>query len=83
MYKHFREIFVTPLLLDSVARGRGRFLFDKMVNNDLGEYIKMKTYVQWPNPVSYYDTTTYEWKMDVSLADKQDSIKIDTIQINP
>lgn len=68
-FKDFREAFVTPLLPDSVARGRGRFLFDKMVNNDLDKYVKMKTYAQWPNPISYYDTTLYEWKMDVSLAD--------------
>ena len=79
-FTNFRETFVTPLLSDSVARGRGRFLFDQMVKHKLGPYLKMASYVQWPNPVSYYDSTNFEWKMDVTL--QQDTVKSDTTRIN-
>jgi hypothetical protein len=60
----FREIFVTPLLHEAEVKDKGLFLFDKMVKNEISEYLKMKSYVQWPNEVSRYDTTTYEWKLD-------------------
>jgi len=79
--KNFRERFVTPILEDSVARGRGRFLFDQMVKGDLDRFLKMKSYVQWPNAISVYDTIEYEWDMDLSLP--KDSISpTDTIRIN-
>jgi hypothetical protein len=64
---NFREAFVTPMVSDSVARGRGRFLFDQMVKHNLGPYLKMTTYVQWPNPISYYDSTVYEWKTNMAM----------------
>lgn len=79
-FKDFREVFVSPMLPDSIARERGRFLFDQMVKHDLEKYFKMKSYVQWPNPISYYDSTIYEWKMDVSL--QADSVERDTTRIN-
>jgi len=78
---HFRETFVTPQLPDSVARARGRFLFDQMVKGSLEPYLKMATYVQWPNRVSYYDSTTYEWKLDVSKV-AQDTLAGDTTKVN-
>ena len=58
----FREEFVTPVLPDADLNGRVLFLFDEMVHGTLKEYLKMPAYVQWPNGVSSYDTTTYEWK---------------------
>jgi hypothetical protein len=79
-FGNFRETFVTPLLPDSVARERGRFLFDQMVKHDLEKYLKMQTYVQWPNPISYYDSTIYEWKMDLNL--QPDSVERDTTSVN-
>lgn len=63
----FREEFVTPLLPERDVRGRCAFLFDEMVKGNLSEYLKMETYVQWPNPVSYYDTINYEWRQRPDL----------------
>ncbi len=60
--KDFREVFVTPVLATADVKGRCAFMFDEMVKNNIEKYLPMKTYVQWPNKVSYYDTTTYEWK---------------------
>lgn len=59
----FREVFVTPILPEADVKGRCEIMFDEMVNGGLEKYFSMKTYVQWPNEVSYYDTTTYEWKL--------------------
>jgi len=81
-FKNFRETFVTPQGPDSAAQAKGRFLFDQMVKGDLQRFLKMESYAQWPNPISYYDSVTYEWKMDVSL-NKGDTLKvIDTLKIN-
>jgi hypothetical protein len=60
----FREIFVTPILPIEEAKKKGEFLFDKMVKGEVNEYLKMKSYVQWPNAASYYDSTKYEWVLD-------------------
>jgi hypothetical protein len=59
--KNFREIFVTPVMSESDAKTKGEFLFDKMVKGEIDEYLKMKTFVQWPNPASKYDTVIYQW----------------------
>jgi hypothetical protein len=59
----FREVFVTPLLSDKEVKEKGYFLFDKMAKDELSEFLKMKSYVQWPNEISEYDTITYEWKL--------------------
>jgi hypothetical protein len=61
---NFREIFITPILPEEEVRSKGKYLFDKMVKGEIDEYLKMKSYVQWPNEVSRYDTTTYEWVID-------------------
>lgn len=61
--KDFREVFVTPVLPESEVTGRCAFLFDEMVNHRIAKFLPMKTYVQWPNKISYYDTVTYEWKL--------------------
>jgi hypothetical protein len=62
--KNFQEVFVTPLLSHAESKEKGSFLFDKMVKNEIDDYLKMKSYVQWPNELSWYDTTTYEWKLN-------------------
>lgn len=80
-FENFREAFVTPLLPDSVASAKGRFLFDQMVKGDLARHLKMSSYVQWPNQASYYDSTIYEWRMDVNENDTT-VIKADTVKIN-
>ena len=59
----FREVFVTPALPDSDLKGRCVFLFDEMVKGTEEPYLRMPTYVQWPNQRSYYDSTTYEWRL--------------------
>lgn len=59
----FREVFVTPVLPKEELTNRCGFLFDEMVKGTIGPYLKMKTYVQWPNEVTAYDTMTYEWKL--------------------
>ena len=58
----FREVFVTPLLTDDEVKKRGGFLFDEMVKTrNIDQYVSMKTYIQWPNELSTYDTAKYEW----------------------
>jgi hypothetical protein len=79
-FRNFHEAFVTPILPDSTVKERGRFLFDQMVKGDIEKYLKMKTYVQWPNAVSYYDSTTYEWKMDLTETDETDSLDLNSYQ---
>jgi len=64
----FREVFVTPMLPEKEAEKKGAFLFDRMVKGDVDEYLKMKSYVQWPNASSYYDSTKYEWVLDPGQA---------------
>ena len=59
----FREVFVTPILPDEELKNRCAFLFDEMVKGTIDPYLKMKTYVQWPDEVTAYDTVTYEWKL--------------------
>jgi len=59
----FREEFVTPIMSEEDIKGKSAFLFDEMVKGDLHRYLEMESYVQWPNPISYYDTITYEWKL--------------------
>ncbi len=59
----FREVFVTPILTEEDVKGRCAFLFDEMVKGNVGKFLSMESYVQWPNPVSYYDSITYEWKL--------------------
>lgn len=63
--QNFKEIFVTPLMQTSDAKTKGEFLFDKMVKAEIEEYLKMKSYVQWPNPASEYDTTIYQWSLQL------------------
>lgn len=59
----FREIFVTPVMAESELKTKGAFLFEEMVKGNIEKYLGMESYVQWPNKISSYDTTTYEWKM--------------------
>lgn len=64
----FREAFVTPELPTGDVTGRCSFLFDEMVKGDLPKYLSMKSYIQWPNEVSIYDTTAYEWVLKPGYA---------------
>ena len=59
----FREEFVTPLLPETDVKGRCAFLFEEMIKGKMENYLKMETFIQWPNEISYYDSITYEWKM--------------------
>ena len=59
----FCEMVVTPVLPEEEVKGRCAFLFDEMVKGSLDKYLLMESCVQWPNPVSYYDTITYDWKL--------------------
>jgi hypothetical protein len=59
----FREEFVTPILPEAEVKGRCGFLFDEMVKGTLSQYLEMPSYVQWPNAITYYDSSTYEWKL--------------------
>jgi len=62
--KGFREVFVTPVLPEKDVKNRCAFLFDEMVkNHNIDKYKDMKTYVQWPNKITYYDTTIYQWQL--------------------
>jgi hypothetical protein len=63
LLKDFREVFVTPLLSATEVKEKGSFLFDKMVGGEMKDYLRMKSYVQWPNEASVYDTVTYEWRL--------------------
>ncbi len=59
----FREIYVTPILPDAELKTRGGFLFDQMVKGEIQDYLKMPSYVQYPNAITAYDTTSYEWRL--------------------
>lgn len=59
----FREVFVTPILPEEELKTRCAFLFDEMAKGNIARYLKMPTYVQWPNEISFYDTSAYEWKL--------------------
>ncbi len=61
--KNFREVFVTPMLPEEEVKGRCAFLFDEMVNHSLNKYLNMPTYVQWPNAITYYDSSIYQWQL--------------------
>jgi hypothetical protein len=63
----FHEIFVTPVMPEEEIKTKGAFLFDKMVKGEVKEYLKMKSYVQWPNPASEYDTTKHEWVLKLDM----------------
>lgn len=58
----FREIFVTPILPAAETRKRGEFLFSELSSGNIKPYLKMKSYVEWPNEISYYDTLNFEWR---------------------
>jgi hypothetical protein len=60
----FREVFVTQIMSEKEIMGKCAFLFDEMVKGNIRKYLGMELYVQWPNKISYYDTTTYEWKLN-------------------
>ena len=59
----FREVYVTPILPEEELKTRCVFLFDEMVKGTVAPYLRMPSYVQWPNDISVYDTVTYEWKL--------------------
>lgn len=59
----FREVFVTTIQSEADIKDKSSFLFDEMAKGTIDQYLKMPTYVQWPNEASYYDTITYEWKL--------------------
>jgi hypothetical protein len=61
---HFTEVFVTPVFPEAELKTRTVFLFDEMIKGTIDPYLKMKTYAQWPNRASIYDSTTYEWKLN-------------------
>jgi hypothetical protein len=59
----FSETFVTPLLEEKIAEQRGAFLFTQMaVNGDVDKkFLQMKSYVEWPDVSTTYDTLTHQW----------------------
>ena len=63
LLKDFKEEFVTTIMPEADLKGKAAFLFDELVQGNLNTYIKMNTYVQWPNEGSQYDTIAYEWKL--------------------
>ncbi len=78
----FREEFVTPVMSIEDIKGKSAFLFDEMVKGNLEKYLEMESYVQWPNPITYYDTLTYEWKLKPDFEREgveKDSIVTDSI----
>lgn len=80
----FREEFVTPVMPIEDIKGKSAFLFDEMVKGNLEKYLEMESYVQWPNPITYYDTLTYEWKLKPDFEREgveKDSIVTDSISL--
>mgnify|MGYP001607899241 CR=1 FL=1 len=55
------EIFVTPLLSDDELMVKGNFLFSELVKGNIDKFLKMKTYVEWPDEMTVYDTALHEW----------------------
>lgn len=60
----FEEKFVTPLATHDDVLERAGFLFIQLV--ETGEvdpkYYKMKSYIEWPDEHTMYDTLRHEWR---------------------
>lgn len=65
----FKEEFVTTVMNVDQLKTKAAFLFDEMVKGDLDKYLGMKHYVQWPNEITYYDTTIYQWKVKPEISE--------------
>ncbi len=58
----FEEIANTPHLPEEVVRERGKFLFNKLVQEgNLDGYLAMKQYIEWPDASLKYDKKTHTW----------------------
>jgi hypothetical protein len=64
---NFKEEFVTTVKPEKELIEKCAFLFDEMVKGNIEKYTPLKSYVQWPNDASYYDTVSYEWKLKPGL----------------
>jgi hypothetical protein len=58
------EVFVTPLLSDEEVKIKGDFLFPELVKGNIDKFLKMKTYVEWPDERTEYDTSRHEWRIN-------------------
>ncbi len=58
----FEESFVSPAITYEEARERGRFIWREWIKNgNIDQYVKMKTYIEWPGTKYRYDKTAYKW----------------------
>jgi hypothetical protein len=58
---YFEEVFVTPLISEQEVKVKGDFLFPELVNGNIDKFLNMKTYVEWPDAMTEYDTSRHEW----------------------
>jgi hypothetical protein len=60
---HFEEIFVTPLSDETDVLNKGEFLFRQIVEKGSVDhkYFAMKSYVEWPDEHTEYDTLRHQW----------------------
>jgi hypothetical protein len=56
-----KEVFVTPLLSNEEVKIKGDFLFPELEKGNIDKFLKMKTYVEWPDERTEYDTSSHEW----------------------
>jgi hypothetical protein len=61
--KEFKEVFVTPKIAEQLVKERGEGVFNEMVKQqNINKFIGLKTFVEWPDSTSVYDTVEYRWK---------------------
>jgi hypothetical protein len=59
----YHEIFVTPLMAREELTGKTDFLFGQLVKQGTIEekYLKMKSYIEWPDDNTHYDSIKHDW----------------------
>ena len=59
-----RDIFRRDEYINDINKKAFLSVIDSIKENpeEIEKYLKMKTYVEWPNEISYYDTLSFEWK---------------------
>jgi hypothetical protein len=58
----FEEAFVSPAVTYEEARGRGRFIWKEWIKTGtIEQYMKMKSYIEWPGTRYRYDKTAHKW----------------------
>lgn len=73
----FEEIVNTPHLEEGLVKERGVFLFKELIKTgNLGKYLGMKDYIEWPDARLVYDKNINEWVGKESTVSSQQSTEV-------